>query len=341
MDVKVSIIVPVYNVEKQLDRCVESLLNQTYKDIEIVLVDDGSPDNCPRMCDKYAQADSRVIVIHKENGGLPDARNVGLAVATGKYILFVDSDDWIEKETVEKLTAVIEEQKVDFVRFRAVLDGRKGIPDGSPYRYEPSQKMASGLYDKERIAKEILPRLLITPDLFLGPVLSVCFGLYRKEFFDKNGISFDKSIKYSEDSVFSARVVFAAESFVVLDDAFYHYCFNLSSISFGKHDDWWEVAKLRSDYYAKYFADCDKYDFSIQLKRMMIFNVLDGLSEWKLCDTDSQKLAEIRLVMHDEFTKKAMSSIGLCKVPFKKKIMLYMIKYKMVKLYFNIFNKKD
>ena len=93
---KVSIIVPIYNVERFLDRCMDSLLNQTLKDIEIIMVDDGSPDNCPQMCDEYAKNDSRVKVIHKKNAGLGMARNSGLEIATGEYVAFVDSDDYVD-----------------------------------------------------------------------------------------------------------------------------------------------------------------------------------------------------------------------------------------------------
>ena len=91
----ISVIVPIYNVEDYLDRCVDSIINQTYSNLEIILVDDGSPDNCPKMCDDYAKKDSRIKVVHKENGGLSDARNAGMKVATGEYISFIDSDDWI------------------------------------------------------------------------------------------------------------------------------------------------------------------------------------------------------------------------------------------------------
>ena len=100
---KISVIVPVYKVEKYLDRCVESIVNQTYKNLEIILVDDGSPDNCPVMCDEWAEKDERIRVIHKENGGLADARNAGMNIATGDYIGFVDSDDWIEPNMYEVL----------------------------------------------------------------------------------------------------------------------------------------------------------------------------------------------------------------------------------------------
>ena len=337
MDIKVSVIVPIYKVEKYLDRCVKSIFAQTYENLEIILVDDGSPDNCPAMCDTYAASDGRVKVIHKENGGLSDARNFGMDAASGKYILFVDSDDWIEKDTVEKLVNIIEREQVDFVRFNAVWDGRPGIPDGTPCIYEPSRRLDTGLYDKEKIKKDIYPRLLITPDLFLGPVLSAWSSLYNREFLVSNNIRFDKPVKYSEDSIFSARVVTSARTFFVTDDCYYHYCFNSDSISFGRHSDWWEVAKIRCGYYEKYFADCKEYDFSVQFQRMAVFCVLDGLSEWKSYDSDTVKLEQIRMVMNDEFTVKAMKNIGVCEVPFKKRIMLYLIKYRLARIYFWIF----
>lgn len=109
----ITIIIPVYNVEKYLDRCVESVLRQTYSNLEIILVDDGSPDKCPEMCDEYAKVDKRVKVIHKENGGLSDARNVGLCVAKGKYVSFVDSDDWIPINSIEVLYANLVETNSD------------------------------------------------------------------------------------------------------------------------------------------------------------------------------------------------------------------------------------
>jgi len=99
----ISIIVPVYKVEKYINKCVDSIINQTYKNLEIILVDDGSPDNCPKICDEYAEKDDRVKVIHKKNGGLSEARNLGLEMAKGKYIGFVDSDDWIDYDMYEYL----------------------------------------------------------------------------------------------------------------------------------------------------------------------------------------------------------------------------------------------
>ena len=112
---KVSIIVPVYNVEKYLKKAVESTLNQSYEKLQIILINDGSTDESGKICDKYKQKDSRIEVIHKENGGLSDARNKGLDIANGKYIMFLDSDDFFEKDAVEIMYRKIEEKNADFV----------------------------------------------------------------------------------------------------------------------------------------------------------------------------------------------------------------------------------
>lgn len=112
---KVSIIVPIYNVEKYLSKCIESILSQTYKNIEIILVDDGSPDNSPQICDEYAKKDDRIIVIHKANGGVSSARNAGIDIATGKYIGFVDPDDYIENNMYELMMNKIEEYQANIV----------------------------------------------------------------------------------------------------------------------------------------------------------------------------------------------------------------------------------
>lgn len=115
MNPLVSIIVPVYKVEEYLDECIESLVNQTYHNIEIILVDDGSPDNCPKMCDNWASKDDRIKVIHKENGGLSDARNAALNVVSGKYLIFVDSDDIVTNDIIESYVIIAEKESVDAV----------------------------------------------------------------------------------------------------------------------------------------------------------------------------------------------------------------------------------
>lgn len=115
----VSVVIPIYNVEKYLRECVDSVRNQTYRDLEIILVDDGSPDHCGEICDAYAEEDARIKVIHKKNGGLSDARNAGLDIAEGEYIYFLDSDDYIKSDAIELLVQCIEKEQADLVYFEA------------------------------------------------------------------------------------------------------------------------------------------------------------------------------------------------------------------------------
>lgn len=120
MNPLISVIIPIYNVEKYLARCVDSIVNQTYKNLEIILVDDGSPDLCPQMCDDYAEKDSRIKVVHKKNGGLSDARNAGMAVATGEYISFIDSDDYVSDDFIECLLDVMNKENSDIAECSVV-----------------------------------------------------------------------------------------------------------------------------------------------------------------------------------------------------------------------------
>ena len=113
MKAEISVIVPIYKLEQYLEECVDSLIEQTYKNIEIILVDDGSPDNCGAICDRYAEQDDRIQVIHKKNGGLSDARNAGLDIASGEYVLFIDSDDNVSVDMVEELYGAIKKQNAD------------------------------------------------------------------------------------------------------------------------------------------------------------------------------------------------------------------------------------
>ncbi len=118
----ISVIIPIYDVEQYLDECIESVTQQTYRNLEIILIDDGSPDNCPKMCDEWAKKDERIKVIHKENGGLSSARNAGLDICTGDYISFVDSDDYIHKNMYATLLKDIKEKDVDIVKCGKYFD---------------------------------------------------------------------------------------------------------------------------------------------------------------------------------------------------------------------------
>ena len=149
-----SVIVPIYNIEKYLSRCIDSVLSQTFADFELILVDDGSPDNCPKICDEYAKKDPRIKVVHKENGGLVSARQAGLSIADGDYIFNLDGDDAITPDALISAYQIIKDTKADMVSFsyRIYTNDKLG---------EVVEDLAEeGLYDKKRLEKEIYPNLL-------------------------------------------------------------------------------------------------------------------------------------------------------------------------------------
>lgn len=146
----ISIVVPVYNVEFYLRKCLDSIINQTYKKIEIILIDDGSTDDSGKICDEYAKKDSRIKVIHKENGGLSDARNVGIANAIGKYITFIDSDDYVDVDYVEYLYNLIKKYNTDisFCKFQSIFNNKKinKIINGKSNKWDKIKTFSDVLY---------------------------------------------------------------------------------------------------------------------------------------------------------------------------------------------------
>lgn len=178
----VSVILPVYKVEKYLNRCVDSVLNQTYKNLEVILVDDGSPDNCPAICDGYAQKDARVRVIHKENGGQGSARNLGLDVALGEYILFVDSDDYIAENLIE-----ITLQKAKLFDADMVIFDYASVNERGEEFYRINQP-----FKKETVLDPKNDRALITANP--SPVTQ----LYKKSVFEDEEMRFMPKVIYED-----------------------------------------------------------------------------------------------------------------------------------------------
>ena len=206
----VSVVIPIYNVEKYLAECVESVLNQTYTDLEIILVDDGSPDHCGAICDAYAKKDSRIKVIHKENGGLSDARNAGLDTAQGRYVYFPDSDDYIKEDAIEKLVKLADSQNADMVFFNALLfcDNRSDF--STDWIQKGPYAPGSGV--------DLLRQRLHHEEWFPG----IPLHFYRLDFIRHYNLKFKKGIFY-EDQVFSVSAFLSAEKVCFLNDALYFY----------------------------------------------------------------------------------------------------------------------
>ncbi len=262
----VSIIVPVYKVEKYLRRCVDSLVRQTLQDIEIILVDDGSPDGCAALCDQLAAEDKRIRVVHKENGGLSSARNAGLYIAAGKYVGFVDSDDDVELDMYEKMLRKAEQYEADFV----MCDYCRMLPDGETFPITKS--LNAGLYEKQEIHNVIFPQLIMSETVDYGPLLSVWHCLYRREFLSWHKIFFAEDVKWSEDNLFSAYVGYNAQRFYYMKgEVLYHYYQNANSITTSYRAGAWEVYCRMNEYLREYFLKKKDFDFSRQLQLHILY----------------------------------------------------------------------
>ena len=330
---RVSVIIPVYNVETFINRCVDSVLSQTLSDIEIILVDDGSPDDSPAICDEYALQDTRVKVIHKQNGGLASARNAGMREAAGEYIFFVDSDDWIDEEALEELTGIADTNHVDFVRFRPMYAGWPDHEDGDLCDFGTEDMLHEGEYKKCSIIRDIYPCLIATKQLTLGPIVAAWRSLYRRDFIEENQLFFDDTVRYSEDTLFSAKVVCAASSFYYLDGPrYYHYFFNRDSITRSFRTDRWDSCKELVRCFERDFSDCPDYDFTDQLVLKKVFCVLNALNERHAIKNRSEREEYCKMICHDPTTVAAFAKIKLVDVSFKLKTYLWLIKLKQYKV---------
>lgn len=285
-----SIIVPVYNVENYLDRCIESIVNQTYRDIEIILVDDGSDDASPEMCDRFEKLDERIRVIHQENGGLSSARNAGVSSARGDYIMFVDSDDYIDVDICERLS------KYTSNNYDVII--------GSAYFEDENKKECTikGIkkYEKSELSgREFLLCALKNSELFAP----VWLNIYNRRFLINEDLSFRIGILH-EDEEFTPRVMLHAKSVIVSGEVFYHYVIRDSSIT-TRLDQTQNVIDV-------YSICCElKSVYEIQtdgkLRKLLLdYLVIIYLSRFRLARNYSRQLIHKRFVLENAKRLKTM-----------------------------------
>lgn len=252
---KISVIVPIYMVEEFLDECVQSIVSQSYTNLEIILVDDGSPDKCPEMCDAWAKRDSRIKVIHKVNGGLSDARNVGIDVATGEYIAFVDSDDWIRPDMYEKMLNAIKLENADICacNIKSCYDDHEECWGCNDYTVGNAEQILSMLYSDTSY-----------------PV-SAWNKLYRRSCWDK--LRFPVG-KICEDAFTTYLLVHNAKKIVQLPTAFYCYRIRPQSIMTSaftaKRMDEEEAWRLNYEFVSEYYPRQRKKAFDFYLQKVNI-----------------------------------------------------------------------
>lgn len=236
-----SVIVPVYNSERYLRQCIESILDQSYRDIELILVDDGSKDSSGSICDEYALNDIRVKVLHKENGGAVSAKKHGLKLSSSEYVTFVDSDDWIDKNMYKYLFTQLQVNNADIITSGFCMDG-----------YEIYDFFDEGVYDRRQIEEYIFPNIVYNMTEWHGGIIgSACNKIYKKSLISEVLLNMDETLRQWEDTTYVYYPFFKANRIQITRKAFYHYRENDSSVT-RKFDEYaWEKCKKSFAYIEK------------------------------------------------------------------------------------------
>ncbi len=297
-NILVSIVVPVYNNEKELEECIKSLVKQTYKNIEIILINDGSKDSSYQLMKEYQKKYSNIITHNQENKGASQARNQGIRKATGEYLMFVDADDWIDENTVLELVEILEKKKYDNIRFFGIL--------------EPSGKIKNQ-YDfhgeKERVLeKDEIYQLLITSKT----LHNLCFGIYKSSLL-KNIESFENNISFAEDYWANLDILTKAESILMLNKTFYHYRENQNSTT--KIISKEKIIKNTKEavfVYSKLFEYIKKWNIDTAENRAeAAFSILDNTrwSIFNIMKDESVKKEEVITLFQHVFDKEVFNYI--------------------------------
>lgn len=319
--VKVSVIVPIYNAEQYLEQCLDSIVSQTLKDIEIILIDDGSTDGSAEICKKYL-ADSRVSYYRKENEGLAAARDDGMMRANGEYIGFVDSDDWLKPEMYEKMHAAAKSNDSDIV-FCNCQQNENG------HVFTP--EMPTGAYDREAIKKEILPKTLA----YIGKNgskralrWSNCLRIYKTEILHKNNIKFDRRLRRSQDLQLTYEATLVAQNYYYIGEPLYHNRVVSDSLSRGYTKNMWPLYTYLIEILYKDTEKFKEMDLMDQMHLRAFFFATDCIeNEMKpLCPNDKKtKIKLIEQIMNDPICERFYGHI-----PTEKLSPLYRKYYELI-----------
>lgn len=327
----ISVIVPVYNVEKYLRECLDSILNQTYKELEIIVVDDGSTDNSGKICDEYEKNFNNIKVIHKKNEGLGFARNTGMANIHGEYVTFIDSDDYVDSDYIENLYKNIIIQKTDICKsgFQRV-DDKKNILDRRKYDLYT--------YEGKEVKDIFLPRMIGSlPDKKDSIEMCVCGVLYKTSYIMDYDIKFpSERVLISEDLIFNIDYMQHVNNASTIDYVGYNYRYNPSSLTKKYRKDRFEASKFFYTEVKKKMVSLG-YDESIMLRlsRMFFIYIRMALSQetYKISNKNYiSNIKNIYKICNDELVTDTIKNYPIKKLGIKQKIFIYLIKYKCVNL---------
>lgn len=331
----ITIIVPIYNVEQYLNRCIKSLVNQSYENLQIILVDDESPDKCPQICDEWVKKDARIEVIHKLNSGLGLSRNEGLKQAKGKYVCFVDSDDYIHESTIMELYLRIEECEANVCYYGCVdvIDGIESIKN-------PPKKL---IYVGDEVQREFAANLIgnnpsDSEPLFSG--LSACYAFYNTKFLKDNDIKFhsEREQYISEDMIFNLTVCSFANKISILPKSLYYYVIRRSdSLRSTYRSDRFNKNKLM---YMKLIEFSENFNLGqngrLRAQKYLIQATIACI-KMELIATENRKqtIKSLNKYTEDKTLREILEKYPINQLPLKQRIFCFFLKHNNKKmLYF-------
>lgn len=332
-----SVIVPVYNVELYLRQCLESVLKQSFKEMEIILVNDGSTDHSYEICQEFKAKDSRVILIDQKNAGLAAARQAGLDIAKGEYIAFVDSDDWLEPDMYQKMYAAAKETGAEIVFCNV-------------YRNEDKKENAyfpSGYYDRSTMEKVIFPRLLAGFDENGGEnTIRWCnwLRLYKKSLIDSHRIRFDPRFRRSQDLPFTFECTIHANSYYYMGDEYlYHNRMNYESLSKGYTQNMWGLIKPLIEYLQDIVSQYPNYDFQKQMNRraaLFVFECCENENKPNNKRTMKQRKETIRTIMADSDARQWVNGMDLRNMRRINKLYACCFRFRLAGVFYRIADRR-
>ena len=314
-----SVVVPIYKVEKYIRQCIESLINQTFEDIEIILVDDGSPDSCPCICDEYATRDTRIRVIHKENGGVVSARLAAAEIATGKYIACIDADDWVASTYFEEFARVVHRYEPDAIlsSYTKMLGNQEKQVFFSPQK---------GFFSKLEIEKLFYPYLIEGADASRFR-LNLCCAAFRRDIFYNVQQACDQKIRIGEDSSCVRAIITKCKSIYIIDKCLYYYRDNPKS---AMHKPYPMEGPLLIAQDTYKLIDVTKNNFQDQIYRNVVhelFNVC--CSQFYTNKNYTKVLSEINTALNNNFYQECIQK---CRFgwTWKGHLAHFVLKYRLV-----------
>ena len=319
----ISVIIPIYKVEEYLPKCIESIINQKYKNLEIILVDDGSPDNCPKICDEYAKKDSRIKVIHKENEGLIEARKSGVRESTGEYIAFVDGDDYISPKMYSMVADAIEEFSPDMVmtEFFWSLE-HKDIPC--------ERTLFNDYYNRDEIEDEIIPSMLFSGKFYQFGIFPNCWTkIVKRELLINNIMGVDSRVRMGEDASFTYGCILDSESIAVVKEPLYYYRVIDSSMSKAYDSSLYSIWNIAYESILKK-AESSNIDLSYQLRYYLLYmmNILvRNEANRSNSKRKSKTLEAIKTLFNPTYIEE-IKKIDLSLLPIHTKVLCKIIQHK-------------